>query len=236
MRPLAILSLVGFIAGTALATCDTSCPPKYTIPTCATGPEDTCHTPTSRLRVRQYPASRLFRRTCDGCPPVECPRYRQKCNPGGQEPPQLTSKTVNLICGQKSTPFSVTYSYVNCPSDDDKKCLVFQSNGQGLEESKLEISSQPLTQSAPGRFSYNSYCTRSTCTVPVDKILENEDIPLGDLCKMPLYIGLHSGYGGETCWAEGRRINEKGNWAMQFSIQFDCPISPPTCCCVRTLA
>jgi hypothetical protein len=155
----------------------------------------------------------------------------QKCTPGGQQPPQLTSGTVTLYCGQQPTEFSVTYSYVNCPSDATKKCLVFQLNGQGLEQPKLEISFQQLTTSAPGQFRYNTYCTGSTCTVPIDVVLANEGKDLNYLCDHPLWIGLHSGYGDDTCWAQGIPINANGNWATQFSITFDCPTSETCCCC-----
>ena len=230
MRSLVVLSLIGYIAGTALATCDTSCP-KYTIPTCATGSGNTCIAPSSGLRVRRSPASHLFRRTCGDCPPTECPTDSKKCTPGGQQPPQVTPKTVTLDCGQKPTQFSVTSTYVNCPSDSTKKCLVFQLSGEGLEQPKLDISFGKLTQSAPGQFRYNTYCTASTCTVPIDDILTKEGKTLNDLCNLPLWIGFHSGYGGDTCWAQGEPINSNGNWAMQFSLSFECPTLPPTCCC-----
>ncbi|KAK3998172.1 hypothetical protein QBC44DRAFT_386484 [Cladorrhinum sp. PSN332] len=229
MRCALIISLLVSLAGRTLATCEASCP-KYTVPTCATDSSGTCLAPASPLKARQFHPSRLFRRTCDTCPPAECPVDSKKCTPGGVKPPQLPPTTVLFDCGQKPTQYSVTVTYVNCPTAPDKKCLVFQLNGEGLEQPKLEISSSPLTSSTSGKFRYNSYCTPTSCAVPIDVVLANEGKT--SLCDLTLWIGLHSGYLTDTCWPQGSEINDgNGNWAQEFFIKFECPTVPPACCC-----
>lgn len=91
---------------------------------------------------------------------------------------------------QKPTQFSVTYTYVNCPSDATTKCLIFQLNGHGLKQPMLEISLGQLTKSAPGQFSYKTYRTGSTCTVPIDFDLADS----GEECSKAAW-GYHQKYG-----------------------------------------
>ncbi|KAL1843952.1 hypothetical protein VTJ49DRAFT_6356 [Mycothermus thermophilus] len=214
MRSPAVLSLLGCLASTAVATCEHECASAYTIPTCQTDSSSTCLTPAARLRARSWPS--LTSRTCD-CHPVDCPVESKKCTPGPSLPPQLTPQTIPLVCGKKATSNTVTVTYGACPSDNKKQCLLFQLAGNGLEQPKLQIQTSPLTDHAPGQFKYNKYCSGNSCAVPIETVLANENIPsVETLCSSDtkLYIAVHSGVKGDTCWADGEPIyggnNDKG--------------------------
>ena len=69
--------------------------------------------------------------------------------------------------------------------------------------------------------------------MPIDDVLGKYGKSLNDLCSgQPLYIGLHSGTEADTCWPVGDAIADgTNNWAMQYTLSFDCPTYPETCCC-----
>ena len=233
MHALAALTLLGSLASGALAACDASCPPN-TIPTCSKD-GDTCLAPSVPVKARRAFFPPLLRRDCSTCTPTECPAERKKCTPGGTKPPQIPETKIFFACGQKQTANYVTVTYVNCPGDAANKCLVLTLTGTNLEAPKLEISSQPLRSSNSGQFSYFkpvNYCTKTQCVVPIAEILKREGKTTADLCTLKLWIAIHSGVPGDTCWAMGSEINDgNGNWAEEFNIGFSCPTVPETCCC-----
>jgi hypothetical protein len=214
MRSSTLFSLLGGLAGTALATCEHEAPcPEYTIDTCAVDNSHTCLPPQASLATRDLSRyTGFFRRTCESehCAPAECPASQKVCTPGGPLPPQLTPQTIPLICGQKPTSNSVVVSY-----EDATRTLVFDLVGAGLEKPKLQIEATRVTNHAPGQFRYNTYCSATQCVVPIDEVITTEC--LDSLCNATLWVALHTGIGGETCWADGERIYGDRRRALQGS-------------------
>ncbi|KAL1835658.1 hypothetical protein VTJ49DRAFT_6263 [Mycothermus thermophilus] len=231
--PAPIISLVGGLAATALA--------QDAIATCELDGWSSCLPPSASLKTRDFShmtLTGLFRRQSVD----ECPEEDKLCS-GGLQPPELTPITLPLVCGKKPTSNSVTVSYGICPTQATW-CIIFDLDGTGLEQPKLQISANPLADATT--FEYNEYCSDKQCAVPIQVLTRNLGLTaLADFCAaQPLWVALQSGVNGETCWADGEPIAPKKvkrtkckpdpqTEAMQFPVSFDCPVLPTVCCCCR---
>ncbi|KAH7374401.1 hypothetical protein B0T11DRAFT_292246 [Plectosphaerella cucumerina] len=216
MRLYAAVCIFGLLAAKVLA-CDSSCPPKYNIDTCARDSSNQCVKPGSSVGRRR--AIHFGREVCGDCEPKPCPEDKKLCSP-----PSMTLRQTEfpIRCGQKETTHTVTVALKDCNPPDTGKCLVFALSPATLELPKIEIKVAPETvlKPAPGQFTYR--CESTTCSIALSKIKS------GDFCGVTLWVALHTGDGRDTCWVDGTDI-PGANWATQFQLNFDC--APESCCC-----
>lgn len=158
------------------------------------------------------------------------------------------TKTENR-CGKKGARTSeVKVQVATCVDAPTEKCLhVTYENvaTQTYQEVHLELSKDPIKQSAPGLFHFNSYCSLkeggayAECWVPLNDILKqvygDDSGNILHLCDATnLYIAAHTTISdGNTCWGVGSPIDETAkNWAMYFQFDWSCSNKcVHSCCC-----
>lgn len=179
----------------------------------------------------------LFRRTGTGdCSTKTC------CQTTTNVLTTNTQKT--LQCGKDSAKTStVTVTVEDCPTIADGKCIHVAYANVGtttFTEVHLQIDDVPITNSAPGQFSFNSYCSitnlgmTADCWVPVSKVLGVFTPPATTLCDKDIWVAAHATItDGNTCWGAGAPIVQTAkNWAMNFKVSFTCPpVCTKSCCC-----
>ncbi|GAB1312834.1 hypothetical protein MFIFM68171_03044 [Madurella fahalii] len=118
----------------------------------------------------------------------------------------------------------VLVTYLDCPVPYflTEKCVILTLSDSTLKALKLKISSENIDKSSSSQFTYfnpTGYCSDTSCVAPTSVILSREEMTTDDLCGFDLRIAIHSGLGGDTCWAKGYEINDgNGNRSEEFNI------------------
>lgn len=166
-------------------------------------------------------AARLFRRAA-------CTPEKVCC----QEKKIIKFETsTELRCGNSNVKSSTVQAKVSpCKDDASQNCLHVHyapfADGTPYSEYHLQLSKDPIKDSAPGQFTYTNYCQFGTnklsvdCYVPMSKLATSVyGNAATDFCSKPtLYIAAHGVEGKETCWAGNTPIGQ--NWAKYHSASF----------------
>ncbi|KAL2118322.1 hypothetical protein VTJ04DRAFT_7982 [Mycothermus thermophilus] len=248
MRSPALLSLVGGLATTALAT-------SYDGPICDVWRSGVCTQPAPQeKRSLSLSSSSRRRAPVDDISPIpgslfarHDPECTEQCTGGEWGNPALPPTTVGLTCGGKETEYTVTFRYAACPPSSGASggCLIFDIDGTELSDPQLHLSVDAVP-TLP-EFGWSSYCSGTQCVLPQAVWA----VPLGltsrtVMCEsQPLHGVLTGKVNGETCWAGTLPIasaptkikrskckpDEIVDQPKQFEIPFECPRSPLLCCC-----
>lgn len=176
-----------------------------------------------------------------------CPLDQTRCCTETKEVLTVQNPTVVLNCGRDSVRQSTaSIDVVTCASDPTNGCLEITYDDIAdtqYEEFHLEISKDPITQSAPGQYkTFTQYCQLGpnaetvVCTVPISKIFEKTGYTTLCSSDHPLYVAAHSTItDGNTCWVGTTPIIQKANnWAKYFELKFECTtMCVHACCCPK---
>lgn len=216
--------------------------------TCSVDESATCQCPAiSKCRPANYLPERFFPRTDDTCPNGSPPCCVER-GPGPLKMSSSTSQT-NLQCGQgfsdsdpQDVPNGVTYSVEDCPTSG--KCLhivLSPTSTVTVTDIHLQVDDDPITvNTGLGNWAFNSYCTESPseCWVPVSAVLDTFENPsASSLCGKTVYvaagISISGDGGGATCFNQGPRISDTGNWFMYYALELECEedVCQRKCCC-----
>ncbi|RYP65763.1 hypothetical protein DL771_008128 [Monosporascus sp. 5C6A] len=158
------------------------------------------------------------------------------------------SKKVNLQCGKKygddikDVEDSVKFDVVKCPTgyatSDCFHVKITVAAGAAIDDMHLQIDDDPITvNTGLGNAPWidKVYCDKllGECWVPVDYI--EKLFPTDSLCGKTVNVAAGVGIKGATCFQEGTRISETGNWFSYTTVTFECShVCAKSCHCPPT--